>query len=66
MSQEAPHGYHPGTRIPRKKPDAAPHEGRGTCKRCGADGLVWELQGGWFLCEVGGKRHRCPPKQGEA
>jgi hypothetical protein len=60
---EAPYGYHPGTRIPRKSPPADHHEGRGTCKFCGETDLVWEKHGDrWALTDIGGKRHVCPPK----
>lgn len=58
-SNPAPYGYFPGTNRPRRKPEPE-HEGRGVCKFCGATGLVWERQGSWVLCEVGGKRHQCP------
>lgn len=58
---EAPHGFHPGTRIPRKAPARDEFNGRGACKFCGQTGLVWERQGErWALVEVGGKRHECP------
>lgn len=61
---EAPYGYHPGTRIPRKSPENNHHEGKGTCKYCGQRGLVWEqTEAGWRLLEVGGHKHVCPPKE---
>lgn len=56
----APHGYFPGTRIPRKRP-AAEFEGRGQCKHCGTPGLIWEMHGkAWVLFDMGGKKHVCP------
>lgn len=57
---DAPFGYFPGTKIPRKRP-AAEFEGRGQCKFCGTPGLVWEKHDdGWRLVDLGGKRHECP------
>jgi hypothetical protein len=56
---EAKYGYHPGTNIPRKRPESA-FDGRGVCKHCGETGLVWERQShGWVLVRVGGRPHMC-------
>jgi len=61
VRDQAPkYGFHPGTKIPRRKPEADHHEGRGTCKLCGVQDLVWEKQGSrWRLVDVGGKPHVC-------
>jgi hypothetical protein len=62
MSNQAPYGHYPGTRIPRKSPARDEYEGRGACKRCGTPGLVWEMheRDRWVLVDMGGKRHVCP------
>jgi len=53
-------GFHPGTRIPRKSPPRDEHQGRGTCKYCGEQDLVWEKHGDrWRLVDLGGARHVC-------
>lgn len=58
---EAPFGYFPGTRIPRKAPPRDEFNGRGVCRYCGQGNLAWEKQGErWVLTELGGKRHECP------
>ncbi len=57
----APFGYHPGTTIPRRHKVPESHSGKGKCKHCGAEDLVWErINDHWYLKEMGGKRHRCP------
>lgn len=61
MSDQAPYGYYPGTKIPRKAPPPAHDRG---CKGCGKVGLIWEKHGErWVLTEVGGKRHVCERKE---
>ena len=61
MTDPAPFGYHPGTRIPRKHPSRDEFAGRGVCKFCGQTGLTWEkYDEGWRLVDMGGKRHECP------
>lgn len=62
---EAPFGYFPGTRIPRKH--APPkYDARGQCRHCGTTELVWEPQANrWVLTDVGGNRHVCKARRVE-